>query len=1157
MKKIYKLMSILALASIAAACAEKLPEPENPTPENPDQEQEEPTPEPVVGAISLSSTEAIVLSDEGGSQEITFAATLEWTAESSAEFVTVEPASGEAGDAVVTVTVGANEDYDPRTATVTLTCGEDVKTVNLTQKQKGALLLTESAFTVAAEGQVITVLAKANSNVTYSITADAQSWITPAVDTKGLIDYSFNFQIAANESEQPRTGQIVFSNEAGNETVTIEQAGAEPKVKYIAISDAASLKEFAACVTAGSTALEAQVTASFDASTLAWTPVENYTGVFEGNNQTITGLTQPLFGTFAGTVKNLTLESTINASAADDINWGIFAKVANEGALIENCTAKGAINYTPAAAIENDCHIAGIVGNYYGGTITGCTNLANISFTSPNVQHAKYINLAGIVGRTQKEDNVDIVGQITNCTNKGSLTYSAETTNTIHIAGIVGRVAMPLTNCHSSEGTISYSGASYAGKLYVGGIVGYTKEGITISDCSSAMALNIGGAFEATADNYFGFGGVIGNVANNDATLSNCSNTGDITLSQKLGAKGYTFLGGVAGRSQGVITGCSNSGTVSFTGMNNAQNPYIGGIVGTNSNVSGDRIHNCTNSGNIVVNAPDQTNKNFYVGGIAGRSYGAVTATNSGNIEIKGLTCTTIYAGGLTALAENGSLTGTNTGNLTIAEGCKGNDNIVAGGIVGLSKAAITACINEGEIFNFGSTEVGNIEIAGIVGVSKNLTLTGSHNAGYVKNEGNAGAGIMVGGVAGLSDACTFKTCYNTGEINNYGAATDIANDKVYGKDGGYEDFAVDVCLGGIAGYLVNANTLSGTESEYNYNSGLIYEESESKWVAMGGIAGYTKGISDFSYTKNLSGGVYVKGNLRNKTYLGGVLGCAGDAVTMDYASNAATITYRSVTIESACWTGGILGGWYSAAKSVESTITGCTNSGMIDCSNAGGNGSNMAAASKSVTGFSYVGGICGVGDCTNKKFINCTNSGRIAVYNQLKTRLGGILGYSSLNPDGCVNKGRINYCRWNTQSNGGNGEIGGVVGYMNIETPTNLTNDANVRSTGSSPNCYTGGIVGRTNTNTVGFLNCKVGSSGDGEQTISGAGENAFGNTAAGLFCSDGNAGHAWDFTGCVILKGTKCSKLEITEENLAEAIVGRNHATEITNAPTIVDSF
>ena len=215
-----------------------------------------------------------------------------------------------------------------------------------------------------------------------------------------------------------------------------------------------------------------------------------------------------------------------------------------------------------------------------------------------------------------------------------------------------------------------------------------------------------------------------------------------------------------------------------------------------------------------------------------------------------------------------------------------------------------------------------------------------------------------------------------------------------------------------------------------------------------------------------------------------------------------------------------------------------------------------MAAKSKSANGYSYIGGISGVGDNYSKDFFNCTNTGRIAVYNQLKTRLGGVLGYTNHNPDGCANYGRINYCRYNGKSNGGNGEIGGVVGYMNIETPTNLTNDANVRSTGSSPNCYTGGIVGRTNAATVGFLNCKVGSTG-GEGTISGAGENAFGSTAAGLFCSDGNSSHAWDFTGCLIKKGTKCSKVTVSEDQFIDMLVGRNHASSITNKPTIVDSF
>ena len=242
-------------------------------------------------------------------------------------------------------------------------------------------------------------------------------------------------------------------------------------------------------------------------------------------------------------------------------------------------------------------------------------------------------------------------------------------------------------------------------------------------------------------------------------------------------------------------------------------------------------------------------------------------------------------------------------------------------------------------------------------------------------------------------------------------------------------------------------------------------------------------------------------------------------------------------------------------------TFTGLTNSGQIACwNNDEGKGGNLAAKSNSVTAYSYLGGISGVGDNYNKHFFNCTNTGRIAIYNQLKMRMGGVLGYTNVNPDGCVNKGRINYCRYNPKSNGGNGEIGGVVGYMNIETPTNLTNDATVRSTGSDPNCYTGGIIGRTNAATIGFLNCNVGTSGSGEQTVSGAADKSWDDSkarAAGLFCSDGNTAHAWDFTGCKIKKGAKCQNIDVAEDNFLKSLVGRKHASSITNAPTIVDSF
>ena len=164
--------------------------------------KEKPELEPVpgtttTGKIELKSEESVVLSDEGDIKQIAFSATLDWTASSSESWLTVTPGSGKAGDVTVTVSAGVNESYDPRTANVTLTSDKATKVIKVTQKQKGALLLTESTIPVEAEGKVITITAKANSNVTAAIGQEAQSWIAD-VTTKGLIDYIFQFEIAPN-----------------------------------------------------------------------------------------------------------------------------------------------------------------------------------------------------------------------------------------------------------------------------------------------------------------------------------------------------------------------------------------------------------------------------------------------------------------------------------------------------------------------------------------------------------------------------------------------------------------------------------------------------------------------------------------------------------------------------------------------------------------------------------------------------------------------------------------------------------------------------------------------------------------------------------------------------------------------------------------------
>ena len=193
----------------------------------------EPEPEQVKGEITIIGETPSVFSDDGESQQVAFNATLDWKASVDQDFVTLEPKTGQAGEAAVTIKMTQNPDYEVRTATLTLTCGEDTKTVQLTQKQKGALILEEPTINVEAEGGRITITAKATADVTASVAPAAQEWISEVKLKNSMKDYGFEFEIAPNESEYPRSGQINFTSDNKKEVITIKQAGVPTVVKPV------------------------------------------------------------------------------------------------------------------------------------------------------------------------------------------------------------------------------------------------------------------------------------------------------------------------------------------------------------------------------------------------------------------------------------------------------------------------------------------------------------------------------------------------------------------------------------------------------------------------------------------------------------------------------------------------------------------------------------------------------------------------------------------------------------------------------------------------------------------------------------------------------------------------------------------------------------
>ena len=1492
MKKIYTVLSVIALTVLAAGCAKEI--------DNPDAVREElvtidqATGESII-TVKLSvpdcpDTKTTLGAKDGNSYPVLWSAgdviTLNGTA--ATEFT---PASGNAtatakfkvtnlaapyiflynGSGTNQVSFPSTQNYvadgfDP--AAMPMYASVENLTAGVAFSHVGALL----KFSFTGEKKIDTInlsAADANASLSGNFTIGATAGLlngtlTPAAGGAGLT-YSFGGHMQLSETPfvfyiaipaGTYEGGItldVIDNDSGHMTVKVMDSDetktiAAGKVRefdnvtYIPnkevnlkqIYNDATFLEFVNAVAGGQKMLNARLTQNAatlslsSATVSAFNSIEDYKGTFDGNGKTISGLDKPMFATLKGVVKNLTLNSTINETAADEYYWGIFAKQIIPSSEVDdlpglqNCTAEGSITWTPASAIGSYMTLGGLVGNNKGGTITGCTNNAAVTFADGGVTHTNQPSVGGVVGRTQKGgEGISYQGDISNCTNNGTvicaaqfsqgayiggvlgyqvekaetmsgcvnhglvkvastfstsgalhlagvagmakgtlenctnasdgvvtseacsvgtylcqggvvgrlngsatyetltntgtlnvaalggptarliggvvgrcnegatlngvtnsgnINYTAEATNDTYIGGVVAhndKADIILQNCSSTGGTLTVSNASHSGALYVGGVVGYSTKAVT--SCSNAMTIATSGSMTQGSNSYLCFGGVIGYLTG-AVTATNCTNSGAINYGQTVTDEGQTYVGGVAGALTGAeISGGGNSGTLTFSGQNTKRPASVGGIVGrvfSNTTDSGYSLNNnVTNTGSIVCNSTVSCSQYMYLGGLVGQHLGGNiygtndapitvtelhesmmalggivgylaggtvsngTNTANGDIALNGfISGYHSYTGGIVGMASGGSsiaagggtITGaSNAGDITVGSSCAiprnnyvggviayaGNTvsgasntgNIVnnysqgsssdattyhyaIGGVAGYSVAALSSCYNTGDVTNNGSTYTSEINVAGVVGISEGditscsngtpslpggtitntatsgtntiqdaqiggvvgntkdpgYTLTSCFNKGNVVNSGAANS-ISVGGIAAWSTKGTFITCYNEGEVENSGIGSNTSAS------------APGARVAGLIASASGANTISGDADNYNYNNGEVYEHSASARAAVGGVCAWANNAStSLNYAQNKSGGViWVEDGTYIHVYIGGVLGVATANTQFSYTKNAGKIGIRNITLSKAAYIGGIHGGFTANGTQ---TITGCENTGEIDCPNSGGNGGNMKATSKDdINGtMTYIGGISGVAGNgsakTGKTFTNCINRGAITVYSQVPARIGGCFGYLNLNPSGSENHGKIVTYRYNTVTgNDWNGATGGVIGYINIASVSNLTNTGGVQTTGSSPNSYTGGIVGQEGGKMNTMENCNVGKSGI---NIVGAGSGSFGSTGAGLFVASGTA-KEWTFTNCKVITGTKCQGTTITDSNMAEAVVGRNHATSTTGLPTLVSSF
>ena len=198
-----------------------------------DKEENPAPPVPETPSITVESGEDMpVFETAGGTAALTFTATFDWTAAvdgAASGWLSVSPTSGGAGTYTLSLVTTANDSYDERNASVTITSGSVKKIFTVTQKQKDALILTSNKVEVNAEGGDFSIELQANVEVTYEIEDGAQTWLAPVSRSRALASSALTFHAEANEEAESR--QAVIKLAGGNgliEEVTVYQMGTGP-----------------------------------------------------------------------------------------------------------------------------------------------------------------------------------------------------------------------------------------------------------------------------------------------------------------------------------------------------------------------------------------------------------------------------------------------------------------------------------------------------------------------------------------------------------------------------------------------------------------------------------------------------------------------------------------------------------------------------------------------------------------------------------------------------------------------------------------------------------------------------------------------------------------------------------------------------------------
>ncbi len=188
------------------------------------------------GTILDVSSETLDFPCETGSSSVRVSSTSGWTAQSDAEWCSVNPASGSGNQEALTVFVQANDDIQARTCHIRVDNGLNSRTITVSQAPP-VIQMEFSPSTLSFSCNDASDISKLSSSVRWTAQSDAD-WCTVIPASGGSGTHNLFISVKRNEAHSSRSchvtviagdkkSTLTVSQEAGAETLRVESGSLE------------------------------------------------------------------------------------------------------------------------------------------------------------------------------------------------------------------------------------------------------------------------------------------------------------------------------------------------------------------------------------------------------------------------------------------------------------------------------------------------------------------------------------------------------------------------------------------------------------------------------------------------------------------------------------------------------------------------------------------------------------------------------------------------------------------------------------------------------------------------------------------------------------------------------------------------------------------